>query len=206
MRQINLLDIRLFALILLALSGCANLKIAQIPAPQNSFAVCYGYGCHTVQQISLSEQQWSFIETLFIPLADNAEIERQQLARAIAQMEHMAGVKTGTQDDLPGTFEALFQNTSHQMDCVDEATNTTLYLKMFRQRGLMRFHREGPRINRGFFFNGWPHTSAVITNSHTGEKFAVDAWFHKNGVEPEIVPISLWYSGWHPKPKALSKD
>lgn len=199
MRQINLLTVRLFALILLALSGCANLNTAQIPAPQNSFPVCYGYGCHTVQQISLSEQQWSSIETLFSPLADNAEIERQQIARAIAKMEQLIGVITDTQDDLPGTFEALFQNTSRQMDCVDEATNTTLYLKMFRQRGLLRFHREGPRINRGFFFNGWPHTSAVIKNSHTGEKFAVDAWFHKNGAEPEIVPVKLWYSGWHPK-------
>lgn len=206
MCQIKPLDVLLFAVILLALSGCANLKKADVPVPQNSFSVCYGYGCHTTQQISFSEQQWSSIEAIFLPSADNAEKERKQVARAIAKMERLVGEMTGTQGDLPGTFEALFQNKSHQMDCVDEATNTTLYLKMFRQRGLVRFHREGYRINRGFFFNGWPHTSAVMKNIDTNELFAVDAWFHKNGVKPEIIPVKLWYSGWHPKRKSPSEE
>ena len=84
------------------------------------------------------------------------------------------------------------------MDCVDEATNTTVYLKLFRQRRFINFHKEGYCINRGFFFNGWPHTSAMVEDISTGEAFAVDSWFHKNGVQPEIVPAELWRSGWHP--------
>ncbi|MBL4783784.1 MAG: hypothetical protein JKX92_16280 [Porticoccaceae bacterium] len=169
--------------------------------PIDAFPVCSGYGCKNIQQVSLSPQQWLSIEYLFLPKANNANTERQQIAEAIAKMEQYVGVKTNTTNDLPGTFDALFHDLIDQMDCVDEATNTTLYLKMFRQRGLINFHQEGSRINRGFFFNGWPHTSAVIKDISAGDLFAVDSWFHKNGVPPEIIPAKLWYSGWHPEPK-----
>ncbi|ATI02273.1 MULTISPECIES: hypothetical protein [Cycloclasticus] len=182
------------------LAGCALPKKELVTVPADAFEVCYGYGCKTVQTVTLDDAQWFTIEQLFSPKAASAKIERQQLSLAIAQMETFIGGITHTQDDLPGTFAAFFQDRSHQMDCVDEATNTTLYLRLFRERGLMRFHKEGYRINRGFFLNGWPHTSAVIEQLDSGKRFAVDSWFHKNGIKPEIIPIDLWYSGWHPTP------
>ncbi|MBV1875788.1 MAG: hypothetical protein KUG50_04095 [Cycloclasticus sp.] len=41
---------------------------------------------------------------------------------------------------------------------------------------------------------------AVIGQLEPDKRFAVDSWFHKNGIEPEIIPIKLWYSGWQPEP------
>jgi len=182
------------------LASCALPTKEVISTPADAFKVCYGYGCKTVQTVTLNKVQWLVIEQLFLPKATSAKIERQQLSLAIAQMETFIGEITHTQEDLPGTFAAFFQDRSHQMDCVDEATNTTLYLRLFRERGLMHFHKEDFRINRGFFLNGWPHTSAVIEQLESGKRFAVDSWFHKNGIKPEIIPINLWYSGWHPTP------
>ena len=188
-----------------ALSGCASLKKEKSIEPVDSFQVCYAYGCKTSQTVTLSKEQWLVIEQLFLPEASSTELERKQISLAIAQMEAFIGDITQTKNDLPGTFEALFQDLSYQMDCVDEATNTTLYLRLFRNRGLIKQHKEDYRINRGFFFNGWPHTSAVIEETGTGKRFAVDSWFHKNGIEPEIIPTKLWYSGWHPTPKAIGR-
>jgi hypothetical protein len=190
---------------LLTLLGCSGHNKKKTTAPVvDSFPVCYGYGCHTVQHVTLSDEQWLTLGTLFSPPANNAATEREQIALAIAQMERFVGSKTNTNDDLPGTFEALFQDLSHQMDCVDEATNTTVYLKLFRERQWITFHQEKARINRGFFFNGWPHTAGMIEELATEHRFAVDSWFHKNGVAPEIIPTKLWYSGWHPEPKNSS--
>ncbi|HIF17771.1 MAG TPA: hypothetical protein EYG50_10565 [Cycloclasticus sp.] len=183
---------------LFALSGCASLKNEKPLEPIESFQVCYSYGCANVQTVTLNKEQWLLIQQAFSPKATNAKTERQQIAEAIAQMEQFVGIKTNTTNDLPGTFAALFHDLEDQMDCVDEATNTTVYLKQFRQRGFINFHKEGHRINRGFFFNGWPHTSAMMKDTHTGELYAVDSWFHKNGIQPEIIPAKLWYSGWHP--------
>jgi hypothetical protein len=186
-------------------SGCASIKKEAAIEPLDSFTVCYSYGCQTIQTVILSKEQWLVIEQSFAPKSTTPEQERTQISLAIAQMETFIGELTQTKNDLPGTFEALFKDLDDQMDCVDEATNTTLYLKLFRQRGLIHYHREDHRINRGFFFNGWPHTSAVIEELETGHRFAVDSWFHKNGVRPEIMPTELWYSGWHPNPKDIQR-
>ena len=186
---------------LLAVSGCASFNKQKDLKSIESFPVCYSYGCKTIQTVTLHKEQWLIIESLFLPKATTPKQERKQISLAIAQMETFIGDITQTKNDLPGTFAALFHNLVDQMDCVDEATNTTVYLKLFRQRGFINFHKEGHRINRGLFFNGWPHTSAVMTDTQTGAAFAVDSWFHKNGIGPEIIPTKLWYSGWHPAPK-----
>ncbi|ORU90868.1 MAG: hypothetical protein A6F71_07930 [Cycloclasticus sp. symbiont of Poecilosclerida sp. M] len=135
----------------------------------------------------------------FSPAATTAERERKQIAGAIGQIERYVGPMTKTAYDLPGTFEAPLFDVQRQMDCVDEAKNTTLYLRILREKGWINFHREGYRVNRGFFFNGWPHTSAMINNPSTGKDYVVDSWFHKNGEPVEIVPLKLWHAGWWPK-------
>jgi hypothetical protein len=105
---------------------------------------------------------------------------------------------TQTENDLPGTFEAPLFDVQRQMDCVDEAKNTTLYLRIMREKGWIKFHREGFRVNRGFFYNGWPHTAARVTTLRTKENFVIDSWFHKNGEPAEVVPLNRWHSGWRP--------
>lgn len=186
-------------------SGCATIKNDRVAKPAGELKVCFAYGCKKSTLVTLNKEQWLVINGLFLPKATSAEKERAQIALAIGQMEQFVGDKTLTKNDLPGTFEALFTNLDDQMDCVDEATNTTLYLQQFRQRGLMTFHLEKPRINRGFFFNGWPHTAAMIIDTKTKKKFAVDSWFHKNGVPAEIMPTNIWYSGWWPAPEDIKR-
>ena len=151
------------------ISGCASIKREAVIEPVDSFTVCYSHGCQTVQTVRLNKEQWLVIDQIFAPKSATPEQERKQISLAIAQMEMFIGELTQTKNDLPGTFEALFTGFGNQMDCVDEATNTTLYLKLFRHRGLIHYHREDHRINRGFFFNGWPHTSAVIEESESGK-------------------------------------
>jgi len=202
MRLTKLLSFSILLISLLTLLGCSVHNKKKIALPTDSFPICYGYGCHTVQHITLSDEQWLTLGALFTPPASNAAAERKQIALAIAQMERIVGEKTNTLDDLPGTFEAFFKDLNHQMDCVDEATNSTVYLRLFRERQWITFHQEKARINRGFFFNGWPHTAGMIEELSTGDRFAVDSWFHKNGIAPEIIPSKLWYSGWHPEPKS----
>ncbi len=33
----------------------------------------------------------------------------------------------------------------------------------------------------------------------SGQSYAVDSWFHDNGVPAEIVPLPDWLSGWMPR-------
>ena len=41
------------------------------------------------------------------------------------------------------------------MDCIDESTNTTVYLRPLAANDLLRWHEVGPDATRGYFLFGW---------------------------------------------------
>ncbi len=164
------------------------------PKPSN-FTVCHGYGCRLTERVSLTREWDDLIAPLKVPAA-NADEERRHIVATIAAIELAVGAKTGTSVDVGGTFEGAGQ--AGQQDCVDETVNTTTYLVMFHEAGLLTWHEPRVPVSRGFFINGWPHTSAVLAEKDTGQIYVVDSWFHGNGVAPETVPLDDWMAGWSP--------
>ena len=63
----------------------------------------------------------------------------------------------------------------------------------------MRWHTVEDRATRGWFFRGWPHTTAVIRDKRSGQLYAVDSWFLDNGKPPFILPLEKWKDGWDPE-------
>lgn len=159
------------------------------------FSVCYDNGCHSLAYVSLTPQQQQQVRAIFLPLANTAGEERRRIRAGIALMEKFAGDATGTWGDKGGT--SIFGGTG-QMDCIDESTNTSLYLTMFYKYGMLRYHHVADRATRGWFIFGWPHTTAVIHEDARNVDWAVDSWFLDNGEPPFILPLDVWKSGWKP--------
>jgi hypothetical protein len=85
----------------------------------------------------------------------------------------------------------------NQMDCIDETTNTNTYLAMMYHDGLLEFHvpaGEARRILPYLFL----HATAVIRETGTNRKYAVDSWFLDNGRPAFVIPLSVWRWGWTP--------
>lgn len=165
------------------------------PTPSH-FSVCHGRGCTLVSQVSLSPEQWQRIAEVFAPPPADPAAERERIARAIAAFETVVGELTGTAEDRPGNESG--GHWSSQMDCIDESTNTTSYLRMLRRAGLLRWHTVEPRATRGYFLFGWPHTTAVVRDTAGGGRWAVDSFYFENGHPPVIVPLEQWRAGWRP--------
>lgn len=170
----------------------------QIPALQG-FEVCTGGGCAEVKHVSLTDDEWQSIASIFTNerMVSNAEQERDLIALAIGAFESIVGTKTSTATDLAGTFG----NSDYpgQLDCNDEAINSTTYMRLLRQNGLLKFHEVEDTRTRNFFFTGWPHSTAVIHETASGERFAVDSWFYDNGFPATIIPFTVWKSGYIPE-------
>ncbi len=186
--------------LLLAMPSAAEVftsdAVVTEPVPTH-FSVCHGYGCAEVAQLGLSAHEWGLIAAVFEPAPENAAQERERIAEAIGLFERLIGPRTGTTHDIGGTFPGM--GKAGQMDCIDESTNTTTYLRLLKGAGLLRHHEVAKRATRGFLlFGGWPHTTAVIRDTTAGESFAVDAWFEDNGHPAHVVPIPLWRDGWEP--------
>lgn len=170
------------------------------PSPDR-FSVCFEHSCTQIRHLALTPAQWAKVRNEFSPPSSSAEEERARIAKVIAYLEIEVGQQIGTLDDVGGSFQG-FGAKGNQLDCVDESTNSTTYLRMMEADGLLRFHQVSSRASRarsGFFIIGWPHFTAVITENASGEKWAVDSWFRDNGNPPEVVPLTLWKTGWSPE-------
>lgn len=161
-----------------------------------SFPHCRSYGCAIIDTVAFNPDEQGEIKKLFLT-NNTAAKERENIQKAIATLEIIVGEKTGTSADIGGTYVRL----GHlQHDCVDESTNTTTYLILLEKMGLLQFHDVNALTSRPPIFSGrlGPHRTAVIIEKETGQKFAVDSWFHDNGHPPEIVKLDKWKRGWHP--------
>jgi hypothetical protein len=161
------------------------------------FEICQGGGCVHSDVLQLTPAEWENVQRIFTPAAENAEQERAQIGEAIGMLEDIVGTKTGTAADRAGTFGN--SDYQHQQDCNDEAINSTTFMRLMKQDGLIHFHTILDTRTRKFFFSGWPHTTAVIQENETRAEYAVDSWFYDNGHPATIVPMAQWKSGYIPE-------
>jgi len=161
-----------------------------------AFEICQGGGCVQSDILQLTEAEWSNVVQIFSPLPANAEAEREAISKAIGALEDMVGTKIGTTADRAGTFNN--SDYLHQQDCNDEAINSTTYMRLMQQAGLIRFHEILDTRTRKFFFTGWPHSTAAIREQVTKAEYAVDSWFYDNGFPATVLPMATWKDGYIP--------
>ncbi|MEJ2308750.1 MAG: hypothetical protein P8Z78_05440 [Gammaproteobacteria bacterium] len=182
------------------LLGHSNPKEKISDPDPGRFSVCFKHTCAMVEHVSLSPAEWLKVADFFSPEATTAEEERRRIAEAIAWLEIAVGSKVDALDDRGGNLEG-FTASGNQLDCVDESTNSTTYLRMMQKAGFLKFHRvERTATRGGLLFGGfWPHSTAVVSEIDSGRKWAVDSWFFDNGEKPTVVLLKKWRTGWSPE-------
>jgi len=169
-----------------------------VQAPsKNAVSVCHAYGCQETTRVLFTKKDVATIAEVMrkTKKGDTPHEERRAVAYAISWMEIEVGKRIGTSSDRAGMdFNASGDPT--QQDCVDEATNTTSYLMFLYSRGLIKKHTISIPISKGRIWRGvknWPHWTAILKEEGTGQRYAVDSWIYKNGVNPAVVKIEEWY-------------
>jgi hypothetical protein len=192
---------RFILIFALAIAGCSAAReesriaaLVPLDATVESFDVCHGTGCAVRSPVALSDEQWTRIAEIFVRNDRSAALEREEIGRAVALFETFAGAQTGTSNDSGRNRSVA--NQASQLDCVDEAVNTTTYLRLLKDSGLLQWHDVAFPAHRhpGLDF----HNTAVIVERSNGTKWAVDSWFRPNSHAPYIVPLSAWLTGWEP--------
>lgn len=167
------------------------------PPRGNTVYVCHAYGCKLQTKFRFTETDIASLRDVMKKMrnSDDAKGERRAVAYAIAWIETRVGKEIGTDKDRPGMdFNASGDPT--QQDCVDEATNTTTYLKLLEHNGLLKHHtitRPMSKENLLRGVAGWPHWTAVLVEKSNSQRWAVDSWIYANGENPAIVETQKWY-------------
>lgn len=198
-----------FSFLLLGISFTAHADLSDVTRifrqtpTLSQFEVCQGGGCLETNQLSMNDAEWRNVLQIFNTKAIKAEEERAQIAKAIGEFERIVGAKNGTAADLAGTF--FDGKLTGQLDCNDEAINTTTYMRLLKANGLIALHEIEDTRTRNFFFTGWPHTTAVIRDIKTNERYAVDSWFYDNGKPATIVTFAKWKANFRPEDSPIGK-
>lgn len=173
--------------------GCLCLSAATAiasPGPKAFFS-CTDYHCDTGQSVTLMDSQWQSVREIYATDTSPAE-EREHIRQSIALLEDTVGAITGTWRDLGENAAGAGQ--PGQLDCISESRNTSTYLQLLADDGLLKWHDiEARQRRRPLFFN--VHWAAVIRDRTNGERFAVDSWFLDNGRPPAIQPLGDWLAG-----------
>jgi len=187
----------------LLLAACAaqeESRVAKLldphPTPA-SFVACYGNSCRLQGKVALVPEQWQQVRAAFDPPPADALAERRAVAQAIAVLERFTGEQTGTSEDAPGM--GVHFNPDGQLDCIDESTNSTSYLRMMAKDGLIRFHNVGFPAHR-FVLSAWgPSNTATMRETTTSKRYAVESYFRENGQPAYVMPLDIWIEGWTPE-------
>jgi hypothetical protein len=162
----------------------------------NTVYVCSAYGCQKQTAVNFSEKMPAIAELMKkTKKADSPHEERRAIAYAIGYMESYAGEVAGTKNDRPG-MDWDGSGDPGQQDCVDEATNTTAYMLVLQNNGLLKHHTVGRPFSRGNILLGvsnWPHWTGVLWEKGNKQKWAVDSWIYVNGENPAVVEAEKWY-------------
>jgi hypothetical protein len=187
-------------LIPILLTGCTTLEehrvgaMVEPDATPAAFRVCHGSDCRIETPVVLDATTWNRVRVLFTPASRTAPEERRRVADAIGLIERLVARQAGTARDVGRNLAVADQAT--QLDCVDEAVNSSTYLHMIAADGLLRFHAVDLPAHRGGVILA--HNTAVLRELATGRRYAIDSWFYDNGAPAVVLPLQTWLDGWEP--------
>jgi hypothetical protein len=169
-----------------------------VTAPSgNVVHVCHAYGCQKTTKFRFTPADIAALREVMMTtkLAETPEQERRAVAYAIGWIERRVGDAIGTSSDRAGMDFAASGDPTQQ-DCVDESTNTTAYLLVLQSNGLLRHHTVGTPFAKDQLWRGvagWTHWTAVLIETASPQRWAVDSWIYANGENPAIVEVENWY-------------
>ena len=162
----------------------------------DAIPVCFDFGCKNSAVVNLPITEWAGVTGWFDPVAESPEQEREQIKNAIGWMEVLIGRHTPTHRDiafdLPGGEDDVSYLFPGQQDCIDEAVNTTTYLRLLEISGYFKHHIVIEQAYRRAIFD--QHWAGQIRETVTGDRYVVDSWFQPNGYLPVIQASEDWES------------
>jgi hypothetical protein len=172
------------------------------PPKGNSVTICHAYTCKMKTPYTFRSNDIAEIKAVMdkVKKSDTPHEERRGVAYAIAHIDVKVGNKLGIKDRAGMQFSASGDPT--QLDCVDVATNTTSYLLVMQQNGLLKHHTVAMTQSKENLLRGalelnlvkyWPHWSAILKENATGQQWAIDRWPFDQGENPGVDKLEDWY-------------
>jgi hypothetical protein len=153
--------------------------------------VCHGFDCYYKTRYDVTYADFDRFARIMAQGTSSPEAERAAISSANMYFETRAAKAVGVADKAKSSFGK--SGEKGQMDCIDESTNTRSFLLFLARNGWLKHHDVLMNESRGAFVDGrYPHSTAVLREHATGEKWAVDSWYEDAGGPPDIMRMADW--------------
>jgi len=168
--------------------------------------ICFNASCARTEQVTFSGADMAAVQAQLDACPGGALHERlQRLRIAVWQMEVLAAHR----QPLLANDRAINDDIGidGRTDCVDNATNTSTFLRILADLGALPGWRVGaPAVRKPLDLNR-VHWTAVAIDARSGQPWAVDAWYRPHGHLPFVLPLADWRrerNGWEAPLAALN--
>lgn len=160
--------------------------------------ICFNWSCASRQQLDFTAQDMREVaQHMDMCPRDDQEQRLQRLRIGVWRMEALAQ----KYQPLLANDEAINnrdQDREGRMDCIDNASNTTTYLHVLHELGLLKGWSPAPPQVRDVFSMS-VHWTAVAIDRERDEAWSVDTWYRPNAHLPFVMPLTSWKGnaiGW----------
>lgn len=169
--------------------------------------ICFNWSCARREMLTFSAQDMAEVGRQMSFCGDKMLAHRLQRIRiGIWQMELLAQ----KYQPLLANDRAINnqdQNVEGRTDCVDNASNTTVFLHVLEDLSLLpQWKVAAPQVRAMISIVG-VHWTAVVTDQSGGGYWSVDSWYRPHGHLPMVMPLDEWAAGnkgWEPPFDALN--
>jgi hypothetical protein len=166
-----------------------------------SLRICFNWSCARRDRLVFSAQDMAEVGRQMSFCSGNTLPQRLQRIRiGVWQMELLAQ----KYQPLLANDKAINdqdQNVEGRTDCVDNASNTTVFLHALKDLSLLpQWTVAAPRVRDMLTIVG-VHWTAVVADQNGGGSWSVDSWYRPHGHLPMIMPLADWAAGnkgWEP--------
>jgi len=170
-----------------------------------TLSVCYDWSCANRKQVTFDATELARVRAAMDLCRNDGLHNRLQRARiGVWQMEVLAQQRIPVLANDRGLNDRDAE-VAGRTDCVDNAANTTSYLKVLAELGALPGWTVGAPEVRDLFTKDI-HWTATLIDADSGHRWAVDSWFRPNGHLPFVSPISDWSAAHKPWEAPLDRD
>lgn len=163
--------------------------------------ICFNSSCSTVEVMTFTADDLAVVREQLAHCPSEALHDRLQRIRiAVWQMEVLAQKYQPILANDRAVNDQEY-GVEGRTDCVDNASNTTTFLRILEDLGeLPGWSVASPRVRNRLDLN-LVHWTATVIDQRSGAYWAVDSWFRPHGHLPFVMPLADWKQeeiGWEP--------
>jgi hypothetical protein len=162
------------------------------PPTEDAMTICYGFVCRRRATLDFTAADKAELTKILAAGKASAVAERAAVQKAVVWFDKRVGPMIGTSNRLANA-DIRSGAAAGNFDCWDSTRNTSSFLFVLQEWGLLKHHSVGnPRYRGNILAMQLPHNTAVLVENESKIEWVVDMWTTKYLQPPDVMLVETW--------------